>query len=297
MIIWLASYPRSGNTLLRTIIKNCFDISSFADEPVNYESEFRTNPDLIGHCEYDGTWDAFYQQASSSKSIVPVKTHLPPKDERPYIYVVRDGRSAIQSYRKFNKDYNRIEKPLTALILGDDAYGDWSSHYSNWNMRSVAGRLILTFDELVNLSEDTLKRIADMLRTKGPTRSWKNPVEDLARYEPNFFNRKSPVFHPREEWTVLHQHLFDRLHGYLMVQLGFYKSIPVSGTNVVKESKIESFLNDLIQTVEHLMQEKSIFSKACEDRLSLIHRLQGICDERLALINQLHNANRPDTKE
>lgn len=292
MILWLASYPRSGNTLLRTIIKSCFDISSFADEPVHYESEFRTNPDLIGHCEYEGTWDAFYQQASSSENMVLVKTHLPPKDERPYIYVVRDGRSAIQSYRKFNEDYNKIEKPLTALILGDDAYGDWSSHFSNWNKRSVAERLILTFDELVNLSEKTLNKISEMLGRKGPLRNWKNPVEDLARYEPNFFNQKSPVFHPREDWTVLHQHLFDRLHGPLMVRLGFYDGISASNTNGVKSSEVGTFLDDILRTFEHLIQEKTMLSKACEERLALIHRLQGICEERLDLINQLHDARK-----
>jgi hypothetical protein len=27
-VTWLASYPRSGNTLLRTILKQCFGLSS-----------------------------------------------------------------------------------------------------------------------------------------------------------------------------------------------------------------------------------------------------------------------------
>ena len=76
MIIWLSSYPRSGNTLLRTIIKSCFDISSFSDEPVNYESEFRTNPELIGHCELEGEWSSFYPKAVSTEKIFLVKTLL-----------------------------------------------------------------------------------------------------------------------------------------------------------------------------------------------------------------------------
>ncbi len=29
MINWLASYPRSGNTLLRTILKTCFGLMSY----------------------------------------------------------------------------------------------------------------------------------------------------------------------------------------------------------------------------------------------------------------------------
>ena len=294
MIIWLASYPRSGNTLLRTIIKSCFDISSFADEPVNYESEFRTNPDLIGHNEYEGNWAAFYQEAALKKDVVLIKTHLPPKDDSPYIYVVRDGRSAIQSYRKFNRDYNRVEKTLTSLILGDDAYGDWSSHYVKWNRRPVSKRVVLKFDDLVDMSEETLKKITSVLGDRKPVRDWKNPVEDLAKYEPNFFNKRSPVFHPMEDWTSLHQQLFDKYHGPLMAELGFYESIPKSSANGKQENEI--FLNDIFHTYKKLIEEKSFLTNACEERLALINKLQETCDERLALINQLHNAERPDTE-
>jgi len=34
MIIWLASYPRSGNTLLRTVIKSCMGIDSYSDQDI-----------------------------------------------------------------------------------------------------------------------------------------------------------------------------------------------------------------------------------------------------------------------
>jgi len=39
-MIWLASYPRSGNTLLRVILKHCFGLSS---QSVYHDSEF-TDP-------------------------------------------------------------------------------------------------------------------------------------------------------------------------------------------------------------------------------------------------------------
>ena len=29
MIVWLASYPRSGNTLLRQVLKRCFGLDSY----------------------------------------------------------------------------------------------------------------------------------------------------------------------------------------------------------------------------------------------------------------------------
>jgi hypothetical protein len=61
---------------------------------------------------------------------------------------------------------------------------------------------------------------------------------------------------------------------------------------MVKASESKSFLDEVIRTVENLVREKSILSKACEERLALIYRLQGICEERLNLINQLHNTNK-----
>jgi hypothetical protein len=51
MIVWLASYPRSGNTLLRTILKRCLDLDSYADEPIHVESPVRSDNALVGHRE------------------------------------------------------------------------------------------------------------------------------------------------------------------------------------------------------------------------------------------------------
>ena len=38
-VTWLASYPRSGNTLLRTILKHCFGLSSQSVYPDEEFSE------------------------------------------------------------------------------------------------------------------------------------------------------------------------------------------------------------------------------------------------------------------
>ncbi len=46
MIVWLASYPRSGNTLLRTVLSECFGLRSTADEPEPIEAAHATG--MIG---------------------------------------------------------------------------------------------------------------------------------------------------------------------------------------------------------------------------------------------------------
>ncbi len=293
MIVWLASYPRSGNTLLRTIIRHCFDFCSFADEPVRCESEFRSNSDLIGHKEFHGDWDAFYRGATAGDEIVLVKTHQAPIDSQPFIYVVRDGRSALQSYQKFNKDYNGVDKSLTSLILGDDIYGDWSSHYRQWTRREVSPRLVLRFEDLIDPSEKTLDLIADLIGACGHRNHWRNPVNELSAYEPNFFNLKSPVFKPNAHWSDFHQLLFDRLHRDLMTELGYYpKTRDGIGENAASDKSL-IFINEVACTIQTLIWEKRSLADACSERLELIRKLQVVCDERLTLINKLHGkANR-----
>ena len=77
MIIWIASYPRSGNTLLRTICRHCFNVYSYADEPIQ-ETGFLANPGLGGHLEYKSDWPDFYQKASQSEKYFLIKTHSLP---------------------------------------------------------------------------------------------------------------------------------------------------------------------------------------------------------------------------
>ena len=65
MIIWLASYPRSGNTLLRTILKRCFDRVSYADEAIHVDSPIRSDSSLVGHRELPVPWPEFYAEATA----------------------------------------------------------------------------------------------------------------------------------------------------------------------------------------------------------------------------------------
>jgi len=296
MIIWLASYPRSGNTLFRTICRHCFGIYSYADEPVDYESDFRSNPDLIGHRDYPEEWDQFYHNASKSSEIYLVKTHRPPVDEQPYIYIVRDGRSAITSYQKFNKYFNNIEMSRVELTLGVGGYGNWSTHYYQWNNRDGIKNIVLRFEDLVDVSDEKLLSLADFLSyTKKPV-SWVNPLEELKKVEPGFFDGQKKAFAGDEKWTPTHEFLFAKIHGELMFRLGYYDEIKSSGHNAVFSQHTDIHISDqasemvseMVSYIARLQQENLILSQACNERLALINKLNSICDERLQLINRLN---------
>ena len=287
MIVWLASYPRSGNTLLRTICRHCFHLYSYADEPVDYESEFRSNPDLIGHMECPEPWEEFYTKASASSAVFLVKTHNYPIDHQPFIYIVRDGRSSIQSYRKFHLSFNRMDKSLVSIILGNDHYGDWSTHFDKWNNRDVK-RLLIRFEDLVDITGEKLSEIAGFIRYKGKINNWVNPVRELQTYEPNFFNEKNRGFIPGKEWDPATDYLFNKLHHRLMADLAYNEpSFPLD-RKLHQIQDMDLMIDELILLVKGLQNNNRELMGVCNERKALIDKLHNICEERLAIIRKYH---------
>jgi hypothetical protein len=265
MIVWLASYPRSGNTLLRTVLKRCMDLDSYADEPIAVESPLRSDNALIGHLELPAPWSEFYAKARRSPERILVKTHLPPRDDAPFIYVVRDGRSAVKSYVKYYEQYvpgHAVN--LFRLIAGDDAYGDWTSHYEAWNGRPRANGLVVRFEELVDASDDLLRRLAAFLGQERPVVPWRNPLEELAQAEPGFFRGGGRHFEGRDDWPQLVDDCFHFFHGAQMARLGYSPPGP----------------RELVRRNGQLMG-------TCDERLALIERLHREAQERLDIINAL----------
>ncbi len=278
MIIWLASYPRSGNTLLRTILKRCLDIDSYADEPIHVESPLRSDNELIGHLELDVAWPQFHARSAASRHPFFVKTHLPPRDAERFIYVIRDGRSAVKSYEKYYERYVPAHKVnLFRLIAGDDAYGDWSSHYRAWNDRPGAAGLLLRFEELTDVSAETLRRIADFVGHRGPVVPWTNPFDDLARAEPGFFREGRTQFRQEADWSDLVNDFFNHFHAELMGRLGY----------PVLESRSAPSAAALFGWARELVQRNRELMGVCDERLALINSIHEEAEKRLELINAL----------
>src|ERR1700761_3889610 len=121
MIIWLASYPRSGNTLLRIILKSVFELPSFSKH--GDEDDIAADPklaELVGH----QAMTADLQQMRKSADLYLVKTHDPPEDDGKAIYIVRDGRAACESFHHYLRDFSdRDSVSLTDVIAGFTPFG------------------------------------------------------------------------------------------------------------------------------------------------------------------------------
>lgn len=153
-IVWLASYPRSGNTFLRTILRHCFGLRSASVYPQDLGGN-RALEEYVGHIEHG---PRMYEQLSEN-GLSLIKTHEYPKDSNPAIYVIRDGRAACVSLWKF---YDRT-LPLDALIEGRHRFGTWADHVKAWNPRVRTNTLLLVYEELKDDLPGSLEKISRFL--------------------------------------------------------------------------------------------------------------------------------------
>ena len=182
MIVWLASFPKSGNTWVRAMISSLIysDNGVFNFEIIKKIQQFPNKKHFEKFTdkyqnvqELKKFWVAAQEQINLDKKIKFLKTHhINCKiNEYPFtnknntlatIYVVRDPRSLVESfsnYYKINKD--AAIKSITSKELVSGAgfiknkqnnvftiIGSWNDHYNSWT-KANANLLILRYEDLL----------------------------------------------------------------------------------------------------------------------------------------------------
>ncbi len=225
MIIWLASFPRSGNTLLRQILRQVFEKETYSES--NDAKDLGIHPagrDIVGHQNYSESWDKFYAGACRRGDLCFVKTHKPPLDAGKVIYVVRDGRSATVSFCHFLRQYRgktNVDLPMTIRGEGH-RMGCWSSHLDSWQPLQRTDCLLLRFENLRANTNDCISRIAEFTGL-GEKRDWVNPLSKLRSVMPGFVRGGCDETNI-SELADDDEKLFWRLHGTWMSKLGYNKN-------------------------------------------------------------------------
>ncbi len=161
MIVWLASFPRSGNALTRFILQSCFGARN-NHVPPGKLSEAR---------EAGAVWFA--------------KTHETdvPEDE-PAICIIRDGRAALSSFHRYLRDFANSKVSLERVVQGRPR--SWSDHI-NWILsRDPSNTLVLRYEELIETHNFTLRRIATFTRLP-LLRPFKNAFDAFHKANPKMF--------------------------------------------------------------------------------------------------------------
>lgn len=164
-LVFLASYPRSGNTFLRTILNRCFNLKSASVYPNDLGHNKKLEAD-VGHLEWVSGGIPF---GSFSQKFALLKTHALQdeyiKRTRQHgghfkaIYIMRDARpAALSLYNFFGKNL-----PMEDVICGHHKWGRWSDHLLSWTEGPSQNHLILRYEDLISNFEQCLEKISEFL--------------------------------------------------------------------------------------------------------------------------------------
>jgi glycosyltransferase involved in cell wall biosynthesis len=229
MIIWLASYPRSGNTYFRILLKHFYGISTYS---LYRDDEFTENPDvqeLVGPLPKHKSLAMMAQ----AKDLYFVKTHELPQDDSSAIYLVRDGRDVLLSYAWYiltNENPGTdlqsalFWKTLHTLIIDSGYFGGWGTHVLAWTKRQTS-TAIVKFEDFVR-SSNPLNPVKQALNSLG----YKPPEEVTTIQPPTFstlhqimpqFFRKGQIDSWQDEMSPKLHELFWQRHGDAMREMGY----------------------------------------------------------------------------
>ena len=199
MIIWIASYPKSGNTWVRSLLSSYlytnngifnFSLLRKIDQfPSRKYFEFflKDFSDIKKVSEY---WIAAQDRINLfNDKIVFFKTHSAlctlennrftnKNNTKAVIYVVRDPRNIITSishhYSQDTLQSSNFIFDKNRMIAGEEwgnkdfglgtMLGDWSNHYKSWKNIKFAPIKIIKYEDLVNNPENTFISILNFLK-------------------------------------------------------------------------------------------------------------------------------------
>ncbi|HVV72010.1 MAG TPA: sulfotransferase domain-containing protein [Verrucomicrobiae bacterium] len=216
---WLASYPRSGNTFLRILLQNVFQLSTYSVYLVEDQNYTDPSADALGEAApLPKNWTSLVSDDPDAQVVI-IKTHEPKPDQAPAIYVVRDGRAAVDSYFHYHQKFTFDKPSLTEVIAGACQFGSWSAHYLAWSPRTRPRTLFLKYEDLVARPTELIPQLADFLSVK-PIGDRIPTFDELKQRSPSFFRRGMNADY-LSKWSSGQMALFNLLHGSVMEDLGY----------------------------------------------------------------------------
>lgn len=191
MIIWLASFPKSGNTLLRALLSSYF-FSKSGDFEFGLLKNIKKFPnksffvklgiDLNNPEQLAKSYIKAQELINKKKGIKFLKTHSSfckmnnnysftnSENTAGAIYLVRDPRNVVTSCTNhFNVDYDQATKYVTEnWIFGKESIpeyiGSWIFNYNSWKILSKVNRLLLVkYEELISDTENCFLKILNFI--------------------------------------------------------------------------------------------------------------------------------------
>jgi hypothetical protein len=206
MVVWLASFPRSGVTFLRHVIEQVYDLQTWSiyknEGPVTDTAD-RTWPH-----DTDGRDSVYFVKAHPAHLAASIF---------PAIHLVRDGRDVAVSYAHYMHLIGDKRSPAELLhyaVAGSDVFDHWGMHTMAWAGRSVPRIL---FDDLIAAPVETVCHAVGQLdlglepNTSAPIATF----DELHKARPEFY-RSGRAGGWREAMSDELHRIFWQVHGSAM---------------------------------------------------------------------------------
>ncbi|MDC0509956.1 sulfotransferase domain-containing protein [Candidatus Pelagibacter sp.] len=187
MIIWLASYPKSGNTYVRAFLSayyfsenGQFDFSQISNiDQFPHEKFFKQKVNSIS--EASKQWLPIQKEINKDKKIRFFKTHsflgnyqnnefTSPETTLGAVYIVRDPRNVLTSLKNHysfddDKALEMITDKSRSLMSNNGSHASlnfissWAENYISWFKDSRFRRLFIKYEDLITNKYETFRDI------------------------------------------------------------------------------------------------------------------------------------------
>ena len=133
MIVWLASYPRSGNTFMRIALHSFLKCDTYSI--YNDMKDIGANKQLSSVVGHHILKEGDLERMAAEDEYYFVKTHHLPEDllaNSKIIYLVRDGREASLSLSRFSSKFENDPLSFSDVVAGKHEFGAWHEHIDRW---------------------------------------------------------------------------------------------------------------------------------------------------------------------
>jgi len=198
MIVWLASYPKSGNTLLRSILSSYFfsNNGEFSFENLYKITQFPLLSHLLSvGVDINNDKESFKNFIKAQEFINKEKGNLKffkthssyakvydsdftnSKNTLGVIYIVRDPRNVVSSLAHhydytideaietmINKEQFMAKTNLNARVFT----GSWSFNFNSWRqLENHSNYLLIKYEDLINKKKTVMLKVLNFLKSLG----------------------------------------------------------------------------------------------------------------------------------
>jgi Sulfotransferase domain len=253
VLVYLSSYPRSGNTWIRQLVRHYFgyQAASIYPEPQGAPNlEIRAD----GTFELFSTYEVPYppgtlrrmlvnacgpilseelrQQLAQSQEVFFLKTHEPPFDRyfagEYVVHIIREPGAVFWSYYNFlrkNEPARYSNLSLNQVIKGRVPFGSWSDHGRKWlaAQEQLGARFMLYTYEDLSTKPETEFCDGVTAFTGVPYRMTKRPLPSLEHWhqEAPTLYRKEKIAAWKPHFSAAQLHRILKRHERMMLRFDY----------------------------------------------------------------------------